>query len=293
MKLREIAKHLPQDLWAIFEPILPPVEWCGVGRPPYSNQVCLHGLLYVLVTGIGWDYVPPNFPCGKTLQGRFTQWLECEAFQTAWRQLAEQYEQMHGINWDKIFLDGSKKPAKKGGEATGPSPVDRAKCGTALHLATDEQGLPFGVVVTGANANEGQQTQTLLEGMVLQPPSSDTGVETPDVRDLPHVGADGAYGNGPTRQRAANAGFRMQAPRRGQARPAGLGRFRSAVERGHAFFSHFGRIARRFDRQAARYVGWIQLAACVILIRAKANGFFRSLISSELEDFQWTISFAK
>src|SRR4051812_3210135 len=28
---------------------------------------------------------------------------------------------------------------KKRGEATGPSPVDRAKCGTALHLACDSR----------------------------------------------------------------------------------------------------------------------------------------------------------
>jgi hypothetical protein len=34
----------------------------------------------------------------------------------------------------------------------------------------------------------------------------------------------------------------------------------------------FGRVARRFDRLAIRYLGWIQLAACVIFIRA---GFFR------------------
>lgn len=290
MELRDIAKRLPQEIWAVFEPILPPVVWCGVGRPPCANHACLHGILYVLITGMGWDYVPPNFPCGKTLQGRLTRWLDSEAFLTAWQHLAERYEQVHGINWDKIFLDGSKKPAKKGGDATGPSPVDRAKCGTALHLATDEQGLPLGAVVTGANANDGQQAQTLLEAMVLQPPPPDTPVETPDVRDLPHVGADGAYGNAPTRQRAANAGFRMQAPRRGQSRPTGLGRFRSAVERGHAFFSQFGRIARRFDRLDTRYLGWIQLAACVILIRAEANGFFRSLISSALEEYQWATS---
>lgn len=279
MELRDMAKRLPQEIWACFEPILPSVQWSGVGRPPYSNQVCLHGVLYVLITGIGWEYVPSNFPCGKTLQGRLTRWVECEAFLTAWQQLAKRYEQFHGVNWDKIFLDGSKKPAKKGGEATGPSPVDRAKCGTAIHLATEEQGLPLGAVVTGANANDGQQTQTLLASMVIQPPPPDTPVDAPDVRDLPHVVADGAYGNAPTRQRAATAGFRMQAPRRGQTRPVGLGRFRSAVERGHAFFSQFGRIARRFDRLDTRYLGWIQLAACVILIRAEANGFFRSLIS--------------
>jgi hypothetical protein len=38
------------------------------------------------------------------------------------------------------------------------------------------------------------------------------------------------------------------------------------VERCHAFLSQFGRIARRFDRLAHRYLAWVQLAAFVIFI---------------------------
>src|SRR6202011_5700187 len=48
---------------------------------------------------------------------------------------------------------------KKRGEETGPSPVDRAKCGTALHLACDARAMPLGVMVTGVNANDGIKTQ--------------------------------------------------------------------------------------------------------------------------------------
>jgi transposase len=201
--------------------------------------------------------------------------LAQDAFRTAWRQLAQRYERLHGINWDKILLDGSKKPAKKGGQDTGPSPVDRAKCGTAIHLVTDEHGLPLGATITKAGANDGVQTQQALESLVLQPPPPATPVVPPDLRDLPHARADGAYGNRPTAERARQAGFRMQAPKRGQTRTPGIGRIRCAVERGHAFLSHFGRIARRFDRQVRRYLGWVELAACIIFLRADANGFFR------------------
>ena len=114
VKLQTIARRLPEEIWAIFEPLLPPVVWCGEGRPPASNHKCLHGLLYVLITGIGWEYVPPCFPCGRTLKDRLKVWLQHDSFRTAWQQLAQRYEQLHGINWDKILLDGSKKPSKKG-----------------------------------------------------------------------------------------------------------------------------------------------------------------------------------
>jgi transposase len=129
--------------------------------------------------------------------------------------------------------------------------------------------------VTEAGANDGVQTRAALEALVVRPPPPEVPAAAPDVRALPQARADGAYGNRPSRARAEAAGFRLQAPGRGQARRPGVGRVRCAVERGHAFLAQFGRIARRLDRCARRYLGWIELAACVIFIRAEAHGFFR------------------
>lgn len=131
--------------------------------------------------------------------------------------------------------------------------------------------MPLGATVTGANANDGVQTQDVLTGMVLQPAAPEVPVQRPDPRDLPRARADGAYGNKPTQERAQRAGFRLQAPRRGQKRP-GVGKIRNAVERCHNFFAQFGRVFRRFDRSARRYLAWIEMAACVIFVR---SGFVR------------------
>jgi len=131
--------------------------------------------------------------------------------------------------------------------------------------------MPLGVVVTGANANDGCQTQAVLQALVLPPPAPEQSVAVPDPRGLPTAQADGAYGNAPSRQRAQAAGFQLQAPRRGEKRP-GVGKIRNAVERCHNFFAQFGRVARRFDRKAAHYLGWLQLAATVIFVR---SGFVR------------------
>ncbi len=133
--------------------------------------------------------------------------------------------------------------------------------------------MPLGAVITAANVNDSTQTQAVLEALVVRPPAAETPVEQPDRRDLPRSRADGAYGNRPSKERAAAAGFRMEAPKRGKTRQAGVGRIRCAVERCHAFLSQFGRITRRLDRCARRYLGWVQLAACVIFLRHEANGF--------------------
>ena len=119
MKLTDFVADVPDDVWAVFEPILPPVVWKGTGRKPKSNRACLHALLYVLIAGIGWELLPKSFPSYKTVQRRLQRWLALECFHTAWQHLAERYVRLHGINWDQVLLDGSKKPSKRGGKAPG------------------------------------------------------------------------------------------------------------------------------------------------------------------------------
>jgi transposase len=127
--------------------------------------------------------------------------------------------------------------------------------------------MPLGVIVTGANANDGCQTEDVLRALVITPSGAEAQVSCCDPRDFPRAQADGAYGNGPSQKRAERAGFRLQAPPRGKAQ-AGVGKIRNAVERCHNFFAQFGRIFRRFDRLARHYLGWLELAACIILLRS-------------------------
>ena len=119
MELKDRARHLPEDIWVIFEPLLPAKVWVGNGRPPVPNRACLHALLYVLASGISWEMLPWCFPSYKTVQRRLKEWLRKDAFLTGWKQLAERYERSHGINWDQVLLDGSKKPSTKGAPRRG------------------------------------------------------------------------------------------------------------------------------------------------------------------------------
>lgn len=119
MQLKDLARELPDDIWSVFEPILPAKVWSGNGRPPCGNRECLHALLYVLASGISWEFLPWCFPSYKTVQRRLKAWLREDTFLRAWQQLAERYERLHGINWDQILLDGSKKSSEKGARRRG------------------------------------------------------------------------------------------------------------------------------------------------------------------------------
>jgi len=83
MQLTDFARKVPEEVWALFEPILPPVVWCGNGCPPYANRECLPAVLYVLVTGMGWRMLPPGLPSDKTVHRRLTVWVHQDAFRQA------------------------------------------------------------------------------------------------------------------------------------------------------------------------------------------------------------------
>jgi transposase len=140
MQLTDFVRGVPDEVWAVFEPILPPVVWKGNGRKPKENRECLHALLYVLIASIGWELLPAGFPSYKTVQRRLQRWLALDCFHTAWQQLAQRYVQLHGINWDQILLDGSKKPSKKGAK----TPVHPPSIVVSVVLPSMERAMPTG-----------------------------------------------------------------------------------------------------------------------------------------------------
>jgi len=82
-----MAKPLVNEqLWELIKPILPkhPPRPKG-GRPPLDDRKALTGIIFVLKTGIPWQYLPQEMGCGSGM--------------SCWRRLKEW--QKAGI-WDKI-----------------------------------------------------------------------------------------------------------------------------------------------------------------------------------------------
>src|SRR5918999_323973 len=83
-----------------------------------------------------------------------------------------------------------------GGEATGPNPTDRGKCGTKRSLLTEGQGIPIAVVVAGANRHDMKLLAATLEAVVIERPEPTD--ETPQ-----HLCADKGYDYAECREEAA------------------------------------------------------------------------------------------
>jgi len=170
-------------------------------------------------------------------------------------------------------------------------------------LVATAEDLPIGAIVCAANRQDATFTGEALASLVLelpldkqepdssQPTDSIIGARSdgklsepqrrelrrqlnqgPDVRPLPYLRADGNFAKVPAKLAARQQHLRLWAPdkHQGQSR-RGLGRIRSSVERAHALLNQFGRVCRRFDRDWRRYLAWVQLACCIIMMR---QGFF-------------------
>ena len=108
-------------LATLFEPLLPARVWCGNGRPPAGNKECLHAVFYVLSRHRLAD-AARRLPLLQDRPAPPEALAATRHLPPSLGQLALQYERLHGINWDQVLLDGSKKPAKKGANRRGRLP---------------------------------------------------------------------------------------------------------------------------------------------------------------------------
>ena len=70
------------------------------------------------------------------------------------------------LDWSRCVVDSPHVRAlKKGGQHTGPSPVDRGRASSKHHVITDGHGTPLAVLLTGGNRNDVTQVLTLLDAI--------------------------------------------------------------------------------------------------------------------------------
>jgi transposase len=109
---------LPDELWAVIEPLLPDPPRPGPkgGRPPIENRPALTGILFVLKSGLPWEMLPREMGCGCGM----TCWRRLRDWQAAgvWDRVhAVLLARMHGagaIDWSRAAVDSSSSRAKRG-----------------------------------------------------------------------------------------------------------------------------------------------------------------------------------
>jgi transposase len=167
--------RVSDELWAVLQPLLPaPVNThrFGGGRPRVPDRVCADAIFYVLRTGCQWQALDQTDLCAhSTAHDRFQEWVRAGVFLRLWQAGVEQVDELRGIDWAWLAVDGAMTKAPLGGEQTGPNPTDRGKRGAKRSLLTEGHGVPVGLTTEGANRHDMKLVRPTLESIIVERPA--------------------------------------------------------------------------------------------------------------------------
>lgn len=116
-----MAKEIVSDeLWGRVEPLLPPPKkrrFRYPGRKPIDNRKALTGILFVLRTGIPWEYLPQEMGCGcgMTCWRRLRDWHKAGVWQKLHEVLLAELHAADEIDWSRAIVDSASVRAVGGG----------------------------------------------------------------------------------------------------------------------------------------------------------------------------------
>ncbi|WP_084473885.1 IS5 family transposase [Deinococcus pimensis] len=247
--------ELTEPQWKVVELLFPPPK--ATGHPRQDDRLVLEGVLWVLRTGAPWKDLPRRFPPYQTCHRRFQQWVRSGLLDRILQALYEDLVERGQVKFDEWFIDGSFVPAKGG---------------ALLSLTVPE--------VRGARSWQSRTAMVNTNAVHLAPaaPHEVTLVHrTLDATfGLDHPArliGDTAYDSDLLDEQLAAEGIEMIARNRKNrtktqdGRPLRRARRRFVVERLFAWLQRFRRVVVRYERFAENYLGMVQLAAMVILLR--------------------------
>jgi len=129
---RDDGWRIPDWLWERIEPLLPerPAHPLGCHNPRVPDREAMNAILVVLRTGMQWNALNATGIChSSSTHRRFQEWTRAGVFEEFWRQGLVKLDELRGIDWEWLSVDGAMAKAPLGGSETGPNPTDRAKRG--------------------------------------------------------------------------------------------------------------------------------------------------------------------
>ena len=259
--------ELSDEAWERAAPLLPMHKpRTRGGRPPEDDRRMLAAILYVLRTGIQWNALPREVGASTTVYDRFRWWLADGVFLRLWRAGLAEFEDLEGLDWRWLSMDGAMTKAPFGGAATGPNPTDRGKKGTKRSQLSEGHGLPVAVTTAGANRPDMRLVAETLDAVVVERP--EPGEEGPQGLCL-----DAGYDYQAVREDVAARGYTAHIrPRRedrataGAPDPAKRPR-RWVVERLHSWLNRSRRLLVRWEKRQDTYEAFLHLACALLCFR--------------------------
>jgi transposase len=266
--VRACCAILLEPVWVEFDALLTeqrggplpkfrPGHPLGCHRRRIPDRVVFEHLLDALVHGSGYERITTERCSDRTLRRRLKDWAELGIAQQVHAVALSAYDRIIGLDLQDVSADRCITKAPSGGDKAGPSPVDRRKQGLKRSTATEADGVPLGLVSTGANRHDSPLLRPTLDAAVTQ-------VTTMPEQVTVHL--DAAYDNAPCRQVLAEFGFHPEISRKGMPAPIQVGQ-RWVVERTNSWLNGYGKQRRCTDRDGKIVDFYLYLAAALLTVR--------------------------
>lgn len=255
---------MPEKFYELARPMLPPEQEIGPhgGRPRKSHRTVLKVIWFVLVTSCRWKDVPQEMGCcGETARTRLQEWERAGIWSRLHHLLLTMLNHEKQLHLSTAIIDTTHVRAFGGGEATGPSPVDRRKKGTKFTLLVDRDGVPL--VIRAVPANRSDQLETLPTVTAFPAVGGKPGRPRTHPRKLY---ADAGFDSQPARSILRWLGIEPHIRRRNNDHGSHLGRVRWVVERTISWIKGLRRMRVRYDRSGTSIDAWTSISAIVVCL---------------------------
>lgn len=259
--------------WECIKHFIPAARHGGRKRTTDVRKV-LDAVFYLNRTGCGWRYLPKEFPPWPTVYDYFSRWRAAGVLERVREQLSRHARRLAGKSEvPSVIIIDSQSAKAHFGETRGYDGFKKVR-GRKRHIIVDTLGIIQGVRVTAANVGDVSEGVELLKARKL----------FLDQRGVQAIYADGGYRHkfetamietfqtkpviiqGKTKLVTSTKPNARHAKREKVLR-TNLKPTRWIVERTFAWFNHYRRLARDFERTTAASEAMINLAMTQILLR--------------------------
>ncbi len=113
-------KLVPDELWAIVEPLLPPPPrpWWGGRVRSIPDRNCFAAIVYMARTSTPWRLLPTReLGCGSpaTCWRRLNEWAKAGVFEQLHLDILDQLGAQGRLDWSRVSVDSASVRAKQGG----------------------------------------------------------------------------------------------------------------------------------------------------------------------------------
>jgi transposase len=124
---------MPDAMWEAIAPLLPKPKPKGPGtqggRPCAEPRRLLNAIFFLARTGCQWNALPRGMAPSSTAHDYFQKLVKADVWEQVWREALKTYDELRGLDWKWLSMDGQMSKAPLGVRRLAPTPRTEPKAG--------------------------------------------------------------------------------------------------------------------------------------------------------------------